>query len=47
MTGTPDAFSSIVGVYVGKPGANERNGTAFGAAADGDVIIVDVNRKSV
>jgi len=37
------APNSIVGYYIGKPSANERNGVAFGPAADGDVIIVDVN----
>ena len=46
MTGTPDAFSSIVGTYIGRAAANERNGVAVTAAADGDVIIIDVNRRS-
>lgn len=46
MTGSPDAFSSIVGTYIGKAAANERNGVAVPDAADGDVIIVDVNRRS-
>jgi len=41
-----DAFGTVVGVYVGKVGANERNGVAFANAADGDVIIIDLNRRT-
>lgn len=41
-----DAFNTIVGTYVGKPaGANERDGLVLTAAADGDIIIVDVGMK--
>lgn len=44
---TPDAYNFIVGTYMGKPGDNIRNGKGgFPDAADGEVIIVDVGRRS-
>jgi hypothetical protein len=42
---TASAFS-IVGRYVGKAGANLRNGMPVPAAADGDVVIIDLNRRT-
>lgn len=44
---TPDAYNFIVGKYIGKVGDNERNGMAtFPDAADGDIILVDLNRRT-
>jgi hypothetical protein len=43
-TAAPD---SIVGTYIGKVGDNQRNGKGgFPDAADNDVIIVDLNRRT-
>lgn len=38
--------NSIVGTYMGKAGANVRNGMPIPAAADGDVVIIDLNRRT-
>jgi len=46
LTGTPDAFSTVVGQYMGKVGANIRNGMTVTNAADNDVIIIDLNRRT-
>lgn len=37
---------AVVGKYVGKAGANTRNGMPIPAAADGDVVIIDLNRRT-
>jgi len=44
--GTPDAYNTVVGRYIGKVGANFRNGMPVPAAADADVIIIDLNRRT-
>lgn len=46
-TPATDDANSIVGAYIGKVGANERNGVPFAAAAANDVIIIDLNRRTV
>lgn len=44
---TPDAYTFVVGRYMGKVGDNVRNGKGgFPDAADNDVIIIDLNRRS-
>lgn len=44
---TPDAYNFVVGTYMGKGGDNIRNGKGgFPDAADGDVIIIDLNRRT-
>jgi hypothetical protein len=41
-----DATGTIVGRYIGKVGANFRNGMTVPAAVQGDVIIIDLNRRT-
>lgn len=36
------AFNTIVGSYVGRPNSSERDGIEFTAAAQGDVVIVEL-----
>lgn len=40
------APGSILGRYIGKAGANFRNGMPVAAAAAGEVIIIDLNRRT-
>jgi|SRR5262245_28844108 len=41
-----DAYNTIVGTYIGKPGSgNERDGVTTAAAADNDIIVIDLGNS--